>query len=761
MTTPYADVRATGPVTEVVLANGRTAWFVTRHAAARSVLADARFTAAPPEHAGAPDGPAPVSASARGRLERHMLNTDGPEHARVRRLARTAFTGPRINALGPRIAAVTEELLDALPDTGVLDLVTAFAFPLPVTVICEVLGVPAADRGALRGWTYRVGSPRDEGTDDAWSELLAYFTSLIAAKRRSPGDDMFSTLVHARDDDGLLSEEELLATAFLLLFAGYETTMNLLASGVLTLLAHPGQRSALDGEQDWAGAVEELLRHGSPLEGATWRFARTDVDVAGVLVPAGASVYVSLAGANRDPERFVDPDVVDLRRAPNPHLAFGYGPHVCLGAELARLEATYALPRLFDRFPHLRLATEPDAVAWRPGLLVRGPLALPVRLDDPLRHLHERAAERRAQGLRRTLTPRPADSDLLDLASNDYLGLTRHPRVVAGAVAAATVWGGGATGSRLVTGSTQAHHDLEDDLAAHVGAAAGLVLSSGYLANLAAVTALAGRGDLIVSDAQNHASVVDACRLSRARVVVTAHRDVAAVETALAARTEQRAIVVTDAVFSVDGDLAHLPALVAACRRHGALLLVDEAHSIGVLGRGGRGAVHAAGLAGAPDVVITATLSKSLGSQGGAVLGPRPVIEHLVDAARPFIFDTGLGPAAVGAAHAALAVLIAEPERATRVREHARELAQVARAAGWALTEPEASVTSLLVGDPGRAVAAAAACRERGVRVGCFRPPSVPDGVSRLRLTARADLTEQDLGVAARVLAEVGAEWAR
>jgi 8-amino-7-oxononanoate synthase len=378
-----------------------------------------------------------------------------------------------------------------------------------------------------------------------------------------------------------------------------------------------------------------------------------------------------------------------------------------------------------------------------------------------LAHLRLRADERRAAGLRRTLTRRSREGDVLDLASNDYLGLARDPRVIAGATAAARTWGGGATGSRLVTGSTTGHHDLDDALAAFVGAEAGVVLSSGYLANLAAVTSLIGAGDLVVSDAQNHASVIDACRLSRARVVVASHRDVAAVEAALSARTEDRALVVTDAVFSVDGDLAPLAALAAACRRQAALLVVDEAHALGVLGAGGRGAVQAAGLAGAPDVVLTVTLSKALGSQGGAVIGAREVVDHVIDSARPFIFDTGLAPAAVGAARAALEVLEAEPQRAARALEVARELAELARTAGWRPSEPAASVTSLLVGAPDRAVAAAGEFLTRGVRVGCFRPPSVPDGKSRLRLTARADLTAADVALVARVLTEVGAEYAQ
>jgi 8-amino-7-oxononanoate synthase len=366
-------------------------------------------------------------------------------------------------------------------------------------------------------------------------------------------------------------------------------------------------------------------------------------------------------------------------------------------------------------------------------------------VSDPLGWLDTRAAERVAAGLRRELRPRPAGEDVLDLAGNDYLGLSRHPEVTEAAATAVKEWGAGSTGSRLVTGSTALHADLEAELAASTGAPAALVFSSGYLANLAALGSLAGAGDLVVSDAHNHASVVDGCRLSRARIAVVPHRDATAVRDALARRDEERALVVTDSVFSVDGDLAPLAALHRACRAHGAVLVVDDAHALGVLGPGGRGAVAAAGLAGEPDVVWTSTLSKSLGSQGGVLLGPRRVVEHVVDSARSFVFDTALAPSSAGAALAALRLLSAAPDLATAARAAASALADLARTAGFASLRPEAAVVGVPVGSPDAAVDAAAACLAAGVRVGCFRPPSVPDGVSRLRLTARATLTEHDL----------------
>jgi 8-amino-7-oxononanoate synthase len=369
-----------------------------------------------------------------------------------------------------------------------------------------------------------------------------------------------------------------------------------------------------------------------------------------------------------------------------------------------------------------------------------------VGLDgDPLAALRIRAADREARGMRRVLRPRSVHAGLLDLASNDYLGLARDSRVTAAAATAALSWGAGSTGSRLVTGSTDLHASLERDLAAFVGADAGLVFSSGYLANLGAVTALAGPDTTVVSDALNHASVVDACRLSRAHVVVTAHRNVAAVDAALATRSTERAVVVTDAVFSVDGDLAPLAELHEVTRAHGALLVVDEAHSLGVVGIDGTGAACAAGLVGQPDVVLTVTLSKALGAQGGAVLGDAVVVEHLVNTARAFIFDTGLAPASAAAASAALAVLRAEPQRAGAVRSRARDLERITGELGLAPTHPDAAVVSLPMSSPAAAVAGAAYLLEHGIRVGCFRPPAVPDGVSRLRLTARADLADADV----------------
>jgi 8-amino-7-oxononanoate synthase len=359
--------------------------------------------------------------------------------------------------------------------------------------------------------------------------------------------------------------------------------------------------------------------------------------------------------------------------------------------------------------------------------------------------LAERAAEREAAGLTRRLRPRD-EGATLDLAGNDYLGLSCHPRVVGAAREAAARWGAGAGASRLVTGTLPVHSELEADLAAFTGGTAALVLSTGYSANLATVTALADPDTLIVSDAHVHASLVDACRLARGSVAVVPHGDVSAVAQALAGRVQARALVLAESIYSVLGDPAPLADLLDVCTRHDATLVVDEAHGLGVAGDGGRGLVHALrSRTDAGRVIVTLTLSKALGSQGGAVVASPVVIEHLVNAARPFIYDTGLAPAAAGAAAEALRILREHPELPGRVRGHAAALAAavgVAAPAGAVLSVPMASAQD--------AVAAAARLAAEGILVGCFRPPSVPDGLSRLRLTSRADLSPD-------VVADVGA----
>jgi 8-amino-7-oxononanoate synthase len=371
-----------------------------------------------------------------------------------------------------------------------------------------------------------------------------------------------------------------------------------------------------------------------------------------------------------------------------------------------------------------------------------------------LRRLDRRAALREAGGLRRQLRPHGAHDEVIDLAGNDYLGLARHPEVIAAAAKALHDYGLGATGSRLVRGSTEEHALLEAELAALLGQPAALVYSSGYLANLGAIRALVPPRGVVLIDAHAHASLHDGCRLSGARVEVFDHSDVAALRAGLAAHAGSPTLVITESVFSVDGDLAPLSDFHAACREAGAVLLVDDAHALGLLGPCGAGAVVEAGLAGEPDLVVTATLSKSVGAAGGVVAGPRGLIGHLVDTSRPFVYDTALPPSVVAGALTGVELLRSASADRSRVQLHAGLAALTLREAGLEVTEPAAAIVSVTAPDASTAAAWASACLERGVAVGCFRPPSTPDTRSRLRLTTSASVPTADFRHALRVIVE-------
>lgn len=379
-----------------------------------------------------------------------------------------------------------------------------------------------------------------------------------------------------------------------------------------------------------------------------------------------------------------------------------------------------------------------------------------TEIRDPagwLARLRRRRALRERAGLGRTLRARDAMENVLDLAGNDYLGLTRDPRVLSAAAEALTMYGAGASGSRLVRGSTRLHAQLEQALAHLLGQPAALVFSSGYLANLAAVAGVVGPGTVIVRDAHVHASLIDACRLTGAQTEVAAHADVTDLAAKLEKFSARPLVVVTESVFSVDGDLAPLREMHALCRRFGAILVVDDAHAVGILGPDGGGAVRAAGLADEPDVVVTATLSKAFGAAGGIVAGPTDFIDHLIQTARPFIYDTALPPAITAAAHAALGVIRHSPELRDSVRRRAATAAEFLRSQGLTVVRPPAAgILAVAAPTAEAAVQWAAACHAKQVAVGCFRPPSTPDPVSRLRLTVNARLSEEDFAAALRVV---------
>jgi cytochrome P450 len=372
----HARLRAQQPVARVIMPGGLPAWLVTGYAEARAALTDPRLHKLP-------RGWRPEPHSMLAAIELHMLNSDPPDHERLRKLVNKAFTARRVEQLRPRISAITTELLDDMSTRQEVDLLASLAFPLPITVICELLGVPVADRDEFRAWSATIVSStvspaifQAHGT-----AMTGYFRKMLAARRREPADDLLSALVAARDEEDRLTEDELLSMAFLLLVAGHETTVNLIGSGMLALLLNPGEMARLRADRSLlGGAVEELLRYVNPVNNATLRFAGEPLEIGGQQVSPDEVVLVSLSGANRDPSRYADPDRLDLGRDSAGHLAFGHGIHYCLGAPLARLEAEIAFGGLLERFGSMTLAVPADSLRWRPSTLIHGLETLPVRL---------------------------------------------------------------------------------------------------------------------------------------------------------------------------------------------------------------------------------------------------------------------------------------------------------------------------------------------------------------------------------------------
>ncbi|WP_067068897.1 cytochrome P450 family protein [Carbonactinospora thermoautotrophica] len=384
----YARLRDEAPVCRVTTPMGFDTWLVTRYEDARAALADPRLSK---DMHLAGQKYLEIFGETSAALDENMLNSDPPNHTRLRRLVSKAFTPRRIEALRPRVEEVAEELLDKIAPHGEAELMSDFAFPLPVTIICDLLGVPPQDREAFTGWARSMGTFGfdDSGAaQDAERSLYNYLTRLIERKRAQPEEDMLSALIAARDGEGRLSESELISTAFLLLFAGHETTANFIGNAVLALLLNPEQmRLLLDKPALLPGAIEELLRYDGSVENATFRFAAEDLEIAGTRIPKGSVVTIVLNSANRDPARFTDPDRVDITRAENAHLAFGHGIHYCLGAPLARMEAQIGIGMLLHRLPNLCLAVRPDKLRWLPAAVpFRGLHELPVWFTPEVTH---------------------------------------------------------------------------------------------------------------------------------------------------------------------------------------------------------------------------------------------------------------------------------------------------------------------------------------------------------------------------------------
>ncbi|GAA2641427.1 cytochrome P450 family protein [Streptomyces spororaveus] len=373
----YGHLRDTAPVQRIAGPTGEPAWLVTRYDDVRSALADPRLSldktnAAEGSYRGLALPPA---------LDANLLNMDPPDHTRMRKLVSRAFTPRRVDALRAPIRRTADGLLDVLGTEGRTDLIAAYAAPLPITVICDLLGIPDGHRTDFRAWTNELIAPdpsRPQAAKHAIGAMLAFFTELIAHKRRHPADDLLSDLIEVRDSDGdRLSEDELTSLAFLILGAGYENTVQLIGNAVHALLSHPEHLARLRTDPSkLPEAVEELARYEGPALLAIRRFPTEDVAIGDVTIPAGETVLLSLSAANRDPARFSHPELLDVDRDASGHLALGHGIHYCLGAPLARAEVEIALAALLERFSSLTLA-EP-APRWRPSLRARGLLELPV-----------------------------------------------------------------------------------------------------------------------------------------------------------------------------------------------------------------------------------------------------------------------------------------------------------------------------------------------------------------------------------------------
>jgi len=385
----YAHLRAHRPVHRLPLPDGRGLWLITRYDDVERALRNPRLVKNPRNALDLDQLPL-FPDEARPMLE-HMLSADPPVHTRLRALVHKAFTPRLVERLRPRVQQIADKLLDSVQhqgEAGKMDLIDDYAFPLPIIVITELLGVPSKDGAKFRAWSNAVVGVEVAGDCELFPEprraaltnFAAYLRSLFEEKRANPKDDLVSALLLAEEEGDTLSEGELVAMVFLLLIAGHETTVNLIGNGVLALLRHPDQLRKLRDDLTLIGpAVEELLRYDGPVETSTFRYAAEDITIDGVTIHKGDTVLVVLASANRDAARFADADQLNITRADNRHLAFGKGIHFCLGAPLARMEGQIAIGTLIRRMPALQSAVPLDQLEWRPGTLIRGLRAFPVR----------------------------------------------------------------------------------------------------------------------------------------------------------------------------------------------------------------------------------------------------------------------------------------------------------------------------------------------------------------------------------------------
>lgn len=379
----YRQLRARGPIHRIRL-DGVLGWLVVDHEVAKQAFLEPGIS----KNIGSPQGQEVLARNGAAEefnaaINDNMLFSDPPQHTRLRKLVTKAFTGRAVRRLGPRITDLADDLLTRMSTHDRVDLLDSYAFPLPIAVICELLGVPDDDKDDFRAWTAVVvndAAPIEERTA-AGISFFTYMTELIADRTNHPGDDLLSELITAKEDDDQLDQSELISMLLLLLAAGHETTVNLIGNAVYEMLREPAVAARLRNEPEAVPAyIEEILRSQGPVHLATARYTTEPITLGGQQIGAGEFIMISLAAANRDPAWFTEPDHVDTDRQDNRHIAFGHGIHYCLGAALARMEATVAVNRLLDRIPDLTLDAAPEELSWRKSLLIRGLATLPVSL---------------------------------------------------------------------------------------------------------------------------------------------------------------------------------------------------------------------------------------------------------------------------------------------------------------------------------------------------------------------------------------------
>ncbi|MFP7493915.1 cytochrome P450 [Terribacillus saccharophilus] len=377
----YDYIREKDPVFRMLMPHGQYAWVITRFEEASEIVSDARFVTNYPMQDPEDDSDLPAHKAI---ISRNLLSVNPADHRRLRRLIQKAFTPKMIKNLRGRIEEITDELLDKVQHNGEMNLIEDFAFPLPIKVICEMLGVPVKDQFKFQDWSNHlmesVNNPAlSQQGEDATIGFVNYLQTLISERRQQLGEDLISDLIKVEEEGDSLSEHELYSLIFVLIIAGHETTVNLIGNGVLALLEFPEQKQKLIENPEFIhSAIEEILRYNGPAEVSNVRWAAEDVTVAGKTIKKDDMVFVALSSANRDPEAFADPDAFDITRKVNNHLAFGKGVHFCLGAPLARLEGEIAIRELLRRMPDLRMKDDQDALVWRQGMIIRGVKEIPV-----------------------------------------------------------------------------------------------------------------------------------------------------------------------------------------------------------------------------------------------------------------------------------------------------------------------------------------------------------------------------------------------